>query len=1087
MATPLFIKERELAFQKSATSSIPATVYRHRDSQFRVIQCQVDQPLFTLSIYVPTLPSNNKGLPHTLEHLVFCGSQRYKNRGFLDALATCNFSQGTNAWTWEDVTCYTLTTGSEQALINVLPVYLDHVLSPQLREEQFVTEVYHFDAEGKEQGVVFSEMLGYEGDEGELADMQLRQQLFLPQSTYTRSFGGLTRDIAKLTNQEIIDYHQKYYDANNLTVLVTGPFTSKFASELQLLPAEILLSRGRDSRQVIDCSPPGDEQERTAQVVFAAEADTGSVWFGWRGPPSNDTETLIAVEIMLEYLAEETSSPLSRRFVQRACPLASGVTGYIKESIPSTFFIQFDGVPYGNDDSESDDGDNSENDDYGSESDYSEVSEEDVPGLEDPDIPHLFEEGYFEALLMTELKRIYTTQFEGDDAALQRATRQFGQRLAHNMETKPDEILQSAISIDVVASHFAPERQGKFFVGSRMHIFDIIDKLSSQPVSYWLDILQTWILDARRICCVRMVPDPQQSAKLEAERKIIEQNNASSIKDKEAHSRWISDAVAANKVDLPPEVKALIPLPSAQETTTLPHQQTVLLDKGPFSAVQLLQCDTQFIDMRIYISLAQIPELLRPFLCLFQALALGSDVQLPAGVLFGDQLLKEPHKLSYAKVDQLLAELTTTRGCSVGMGAEMFVSSLIDDLFVLRLHTEPQKLVPAVRCFVQALVFAEFTHERVVTLVQNMLSDIKRIKRDGDNVLAATMARLSTSDCAGKPRWIQNHTSLFDQERVLQQVLDDANNDRLEPTLAALDRIRQIILDPSTKAFMFLCVPNHSMAGEVDDITFEWQEALRFYSPEARKRTNEQAKLENPSFTATFKSRLPNLQSPLQVHVSLKSLQASFASICIPLEMRELPDPSLKFDEDLAQLPARDFYALRLLTELLHRTDGPLYNSIRGKGYAYGAYFVLNLWTKQLGFYCVRASDVSRAILELRKMLEHMDQHWHEYVNEFEVAMARSSLVFSSIEEQSSPRSVLSMSVHSAAMGFESVKQLNRWRNAHLDAVTMDDLRRVYCEQLRRFLDSDCPTISVVLTPPDYQLLPELGLYTRRSLEEIGH
>ncbi|KAJ2454798.1 hypothetical protein EV183_001217 [Coemansia sp. RSA 2336] len=1082
---PLFTKEREFAFQKSATSSIPATVYRHRDSQFRVVQCQVDQPLFTLSIYVPTLSSNNKGLPHTLEHLVFCGSQRYKNRGYLDALATCNFSQGTNAWTWEDVTCYTLTTGSEQALINVLPAYLDHVLSPQLREEQFVTEVYHFDAEGKEQGVVFSEMLGYEGDENELADMRLRQQLFPPQSSYTRSFGGLTRDIAKLTNQEIIDYHQKFYDANNLTILVTGPFTSKFIDELQQLPQEILASRGHDSRQILDCSPPDDGQERTAQVVFAAEEDTGSVWFGWRGPASNDTETLVAVEIMLEYLAEETSSPLSRRFVQRACPLASSVTGYVKESIPSTLFIQFDGVPYGNDgsDDEYSESDGSEYSD--SESDCSDESK--GAKVEDPDIPHLFEEGYFEELLMTELKRIHATQFDGDDTALQRATRQFGQRLAYSMETKPDEMLQSTVSIDVVASHFAPERHGEFLVGSRMQIFDIIDKLSTQPVSYWLDILQKWIVGARRICCVRMVPDPEQSAKLEAERKVIEQNNASSIRDKEAHAKWIADAVAANKVDLPPEVKATIPLPSAKDTTTLPHKQTIFLDKPPFSAVRLLQCDTQFVDIRVYISLAQIPELLRPFLCLFQSLTFDSDVQLPAGVMFNDQVLKEPHRLSYVKVDQMLAELTTVRGCSVGLGASMFVSSLVDDLFVLRLHAEPQKLVPAIRCFIQALVFAEFTHDRVVTLVQNMLSDIKRIKRDGDNVLTATVTRLSTSDCPGKPRWIENHMSFFDQERVLQQVLDGANSGRLEPTLAALDRIRQIILDPSTKSFMFLCVPNRSMAGEIDDIIYEWQEALRFYSPEASKLANVPANLETRSFTAPFESRLPKLQSPLQVHVSLKSLQASFACICIPLELREAPDPSLEFDEQLAQLPARDFYALRLLTELLHRTDGPLYNSIRGKGYAYGAYFMLNVWNKQLGFTCMRASDVSRAILELRKMLEHMDQHWHEYVNEFEVAMARSTLVFSSISEQSSPGSVLSASVYAAAMGFESIKQLNCWRNAHLDAVTMDDLRRVYCKQLCRFLDTSCPAISVVLTPPDYQLLPEIGPYTRRSLDEIGH
>ncbi|KAJ1783874.1 hypothetical protein LPJ59_006475, partial [Coemansia sp. RSA 2399] len=159
---PLFAKEgSDIFIQKSSSSGsdgIRTSVYKHFESNMRVVVCRVPSPIYTLNIYVPTAVTDNKGLPHTLEHLIFCGSKRYPARGYVDLLAAHNFSRGTNAWTANDHTCYTLDAASEDAVANVLPVFLDHVLNPLLHEDQFVTEVYHYDVTGKEQGVVFSEM-----------------------------------------------------------------------------------------------------------------------------------------------------------------------------------------------------------------------------------------------------------------------------------------------------------------------------------------------------------------------------------------------------------------------------------------------------------------------------------------------------------------------------------------------------------------------------------------------------------------------------------------------------------------------------------------------------------------------------------------------------------------------------------------------------------------------------------------------------------------------------------------------------------------------------------------------------------------
>jgi Zn-dependent M16 (insulinase) family peptidase len=104
--------------------------------------------------------------------VIFCSSERYPHRGYLDTLACRCMSSGTNAYTMNDHTAYTLTTAGAEGMSQVLPVYLMHILEPALRDEQFLTEVFHWDADVKQQGVVYSEMAARENT---LEDLVSRQ------------------------------------------------------------------------------------------------------------------------------------------------------------------------------------------------------------------------------------------------------------------------------------------------------------------------------------------------------------------------------------------------------------------------------------------------------------------------------------------------------------------------------------------------------------------------------------------------------------------------------------------------------------------------------------------------------------------------------------------------------------------------------------------------------------------------------------------------------------------------------------------------------------------------------------------------
>ncbi len=110
-----------MAFEVVSVESLPllqteCKTFIHKDTQLKVVLCPLPGPLSSCSIVVVTECINDQGLPHTLEHLVFCGSHTIPLRGYLDTLATRCLTDGTNAWTSEDHTAYTVTTAGSEGM-----------------------------------------------------------------------------------------------------------------------------------------------------------------------------------------------------------------------------------------------------------------------------------------------------------------------------------------------------------------------------------------------------------------------------------------------------------------------------------------------------------------------------------------------------------------------------------------------------------------------------------------------------------------------------------------------------------------------------------------------------------------------------------------------------------------------------------------------------------------------------------------------------------------------------------------------------------------------------------------------------------
>ena len=69
------------------------------------------------------------------------GSEKYPYKGIIDHFANRGFSNGTNAWTSTDHTVYTVSTAGGQGFLQILPIYIDHILYPRITDSAFLTEV----------------------------------------------------------------------------------------------------------------------------------------------------------------------------------------------------------------------------------------------------------------------------------------------------------------------------------------------------------------------------------------------------------------------------------------------------------------------------------------------------------------------------------------------------------------------------------------------------------------------------------------------------------------------------------------------------------------------------------------------------------------------------------------------------------------------------------------------------------------------------------------------------------------------------------------------------------------------------------
>ena len=200
---------------------------RHERTRLELVWLKRDEENRTFGIAFPTLPEDDTGVFHILEHSVLCGSERYPVKEPFVELMKTSMNTFLNAMTFPDKTYYPISSRNARDFLNLMRVYLDAVFRPLIytKSEIFRQEGWHYelDADGalSRKGVVYNEMRGAFADADELEENAIMRALY-PDTPYRYVSGGDPEHIPELSYEQFLDYHRRFYSPSNAYVYLDG-------------------------------------------------------------------------------------------------------------------------------------------------------------------------------------------------------------------------------------------------------------------------------------------------------------------------------------------------------------------------------------------------------------------------------------------------------------------------------------------------------------------------------------------------------------------------------------------------------------------------------------------------------------------------------------------------------------------------------------------------------------------------------------------------------------------------------------------------------------------------------------------------
>ncbi|MBQ7876214.1 MAG: insulinase family protein [Clostridia bacterium] len=308
--------------EKKHVDEIKADVYigKHTKSGAKLLYVASDDPNKVFSISFKTVPENDTGVMHILEHSVLNGSDKYPVREPFVELLKSSMQTFLNAMTYPDKTMYPVASCNEKDFENLMDVYLDAVFHPAIynKKEIFLQEGWHYEGGEKEcfRGVVYNEMKGEMSSEDSLLGEYLQNTMF-PDVCYSKNSGGDPKAIPSLTYEEFIETHQKFYHPSNSYIYLYGDMD--VIEKLRLMDEGYLNAYNDIHLDVrVGVQPDCGNLYKAARYDSDENSSVATHYaLGFKAAPFDDHEKLMATDILITSICSNNESPLKKALLDK--------------------------------------------------------------------------------------------------------------------------------------------------------------------------------------------------------------------------------------------------------------------------------------------------------------------------------------------------------------------------------------------------------------------------------------------------------------------------------------------------------------------------------------------------------------------------------------------------------------------------------------------------------------------------------------------------------------------------------------------------------------------------------------------------
>lgn len=238
--------------------------YRHVKSGAELIHLACEDNNKAFNITFKTIPEDDTGCPHILEHSVLNGSKNYPAKGTFMELVKGSLNTFINAMTSSDWTSYPVASTNDKDFVNLMRVYLDAVLYPNIYSDPRILdqEGWHYELFSEDEpinyrGVVYNEMKGaFSSVDSVISRYSMHAQF--PDTPYGFESGGDPEAIPQLTHEKFKAFHARYYHPSNSKIWLYGDMD--IDATLKIIDEEYLSS----------FTDPGIRIELPTQKAFKA-------------------------------------------------------------------------------------------------------------------------------------------------------------------------------------------------------------------------------------------------------------------------------------------------------------------------------------------------------------------------------------------------------------------------------------------------------------------------------------------------------------------------------------------------------------------------------------------------------------------------------------------------------------------------------------------------------------------------------------------------------------------------------------------------------------------------------------------------